>query len=196
MKARDERLIEAGIALSVLVSAVHAVRPLVRRGEVYIGVGFGLLHGLAFAALLGQLNLSHSSLVTTLLGFNLGIELTQLLVVALVMPSLLLLSTTTIYPAFRRNVGALGAVLAAGWFVQRTGVIPVNPLEPVASVLVDNPLLVAAVLATFALGAAISQLKIRQTNQQATDISVKSVGASVGSTSQPALKGGTVTAKP
>jgi hypothetical protein len=43
------------------------------------------MHGLAFAALLGGLDLSRGSLVTELLGFNLGIELTQLIVVALVM---------------------------------------------------------------------------------------------------------------
>ncbi|MEU9286609.1 HupE/UreJ family protein [Streptomyces sp. NPDC048275] len=45
--------------------------------------------------------LDRGSLVTTLLGFNLGIELTQLLVVALLMPSLLVLAQTAVYPAFR-----------------------------------------------------------------------------------------------
>ena len=70
------RLVESGIALSVLVSAVHAIRPLVRRGEVIIAGSFGLLHGLAFAAVLAGLDLSRTGLVTTLLGFNLGIELT------------------------------------------------------------------------------------------------------------------------
>lgn len=147
------RLVEAGIALSVLVSAIHAVVPLVGRGEVIIAGGFGLLHGLSFAAVLGSLDLSRTSLVTTLLGFNLGIELAQLTVVALVMPSLLLLSRTPTYPALRVAGAGLGAVLAAGWLADRVGLLHTNPLEPVANLLVDHPLALAAVLAALALTA-------------------------------------------
>lgn len=145
------RLVESGIALSVLVSAIHAVRPLVRRGEILIAGGFGLLHGLSFAAVLGGLDLSRSSLVTTLLGFNLGIELTQLLVVALVMPSLLLLSRTAAYPVLRVGVGGLGAVLAAAWLAARMGLVRVNPLEGVADLVVEQPVALAVGLAVLAL---------------------------------------------
>ncbi|WP_397469397.1 hypothetical protein [Pseudonocardia charpentierae] len=52
------------------------------------------MHGLAFAALLGQLDLGRDSRVAVLLGFGLP----QLIVVALIMPSLLVLSRTTVYP--------------------------------------------------------------------------------------------------
>ena len=86
------------------------------------------MHGLAFAAILGDLDLSRTSLVTTLLGFNLGIELTQLFVVALVMPSLLLLSRTPVYPILRVSAAALGAVLAAGWLAHRIGLLSLNPV--------------------------------------------------------------------
>ncbi|HEY0240911.1 MAG TPA: HupE/UreJ family protein [Friedmanniella sp.] len=148
------RLVESGIAVSVLVSAIHAVRPLVRRGEVLIAGGFGLLHGLAFAALLGSLDLSRSSLVTTLLGFNVGIELSQLLVVALVMPSLLLLARTPAYGVVRLGAAALGALLATGWVVNRVGLIPANPLEPMGDLLVDHPLALALGLGLLAAGVA------------------------------------------
>jgi HupE / UreJ protein len=145
------RLVESGIALSVLVSAIHAIRPLVRRGEVLIAATFGLLHGLAFAALLGELNLSRSGLVSTLLGFNLGIEITQLMVVALVMPSLVLISRTSAYASLRIGLAALGAMSAAAWFAQRTGLVASNPLEPVGEVLVRYPLALAVALAAIAL---------------------------------------------
>ena len=145
------RLVESGIALSVLVSAVHAVRPLVRGGEVLVAGGFGLLHGLAFAAVLGGLDLGRTSLVSTLLGFNLGIEVTQLLVVALVMPSLLLLSRTPAYAVLRPAVASLGALLAAGWLAARVGLVGTNPLEPVADLLVDHPVPLAVALAVLAL---------------------------------------------
>nr|WP_244957092.1 HupE/UreJ family protein [Candidatus Frankia nodulisporulans] len=145
------RLVESGIALSVLVSAIHAVRPLIRRGEVLIAGTFGLLHGLAFAALLGELDLSRRSLLTTLLGFNLGIEITQLVVVALVMPSLIVISRTVVYPALRIAIASLGAVLATAWFAQRSGLMSGNPLEPVGELLVEHPLILAAGLAVVAV---------------------------------------------
>ena len=151
------RLVESGIALSVLVSAVHAVRPLVRRGEVLIAAGFGLLHGLAFAALLTPLDLSRGGLVGTLLGFNLGIELTQLMVVALVMPSLLVLSRTRLYPFLRTALAVLGGVLAAAWLAERSGLTASNPGEPVANLLVDHPLVVALGLAAVAALAALAE---------------------------------------
>ncbi len=146
-----DRLVESGIALSVLVSAVHAIRPLVSRGEVLIAVGFGLLHGLAFATLLGPLDLGRANLVSTLFGFNLGIEIAQLVVVALVMPSLLLLARTSSYRYFRTGTALVGAVLAAGWLAERSRIISRNPFEPVADLLVDHPLVLAAGLALLAL---------------------------------------------
>lgn len=151
------RLVESGIALSVLVSAIHAVRPLVRRGEVLIAGGFGLLHGLAFASLLGSLDLERSSLVTTLLGFNIGIELTQLMVVALVMPSLILLSGHPIYAVLRTALSATGGLLAAGWLATRVGLIPNNPLEPLGDLLVDHPFALAGGLGAIALALALQQ---------------------------------------
>ena len=144
------RLVESGIALSVLVSAVHAIRPLVRRGEVLIAGSFGLLHGLAFATLLTQLDLSASGLVTTLLGFNLGIEITQLLVVALVMPSLIVLSRTAAYPYVRGATASVGVALSAGWLAERTGLAAANPLEPVGNLLVEHPFAIVACLALIA----------------------------------------------
>ncbi len=149
-----ERVVESGIALSVLVSAVHAIRPLVRRGEILIAGSFGLLHGLSFATLLSQLGLSRRGLLTTLLGFNLGIEIAQILVVALVMPSLVLLSRTSYYPYLRTSTAALGAVLATGWLANRSHLIASNPVEPIANLLIDHPIALACTLALVALACA------------------------------------------
>jgi hypothetical protein len=126
---------------------VHAIRPIVRGGEVWIAAGFGLMHGLAFAALLGALDLGRGSLIGTLLGFNLGIELTQLLVVALVMPSLMVLSRSRAYPAVRTGLAGLGIVLALGWLAERTTLIGSDPLDDVAGALVTYPYAVPIALA-------------------------------------------------
>ncbi|MCM3886079.1 HupE/UreJ family protein [Frankia sp. R82] len=172
------RLVESGIALSVLVSAVHAVRPLVRRGEVLIAVTFGLLHGLAFAALLGALDLGRGSLLTTLLGFNLGIEITQLVVVALVMPSLILISRTVVHPVLRIAVALLGAVLAAAWFAQRSGLMPGDPLEPVGELLVEHPLILAAGLAVVAVLCELARRAGHLTGKPAAAVTRDEPGAS------------------
>ena len=147
------RIVESGIAASILVSGLHAVRPLLPRGEAWIALGFGLMHGLAFAALIARLGLGRRSLLADLLGFNLGIELAQLIVVALLMPSLLLLSRTRAYPATRLALAGGGIVLAAAWLAERTTLIGRDPLEPVTDGLISHPLAVAAALALLAVAA-------------------------------------------
>ncbi len=144
------RVVESMIALSILVSGLHAIRPIARGGEVWIAAGFGLMHGLAFAALLGQLDVGRASLVTELLGFNVGIELTQLAVVALIMPSLMVLSRTRVYPAVRIALAGIGVVLAGAWLAERTTLTATNPLEPLAAALVTHSYVVAGILAVAA----------------------------------------------
>jgi HupE / UreJ protein len=146
-----ERLVESLIALSILVSAVHALRPLVPRGEPIIAAGFGLVHGLAFATLLGDLGMSGGALVTSLLGFNLGIELTQLLVVALMMPSLYVLSQTRAYGVLRPGLALFGLVLAAAWLLERTTLIGSDPFAAVSTAAIDHPFTVAGVFALVAV---------------------------------------------
>jgi hypothetical protein len=141
------RPVEVLIAVSIAISAVHAIRPLVPGGEAAIAFGFGLVHGLGFAEVLRELGLSGRDLVIGLLGFNLGIELAQLVVVALLMPSLWVLSRTRAYTSVRLVVSALALVAAGAWALQRSGVVSSSPLDgPLASA-AAQPLLVAGVLA-------------------------------------------------
>ncbi|QNG38757.1 HupE/UreJ family protein [Geodermatophilaceae bacterium NBWT11] len=147
----DSRVVESLIAVSILASAVHAMKPLVPGGEAAIAAGFGLVHGLAFAAVIDDLGLDRGSLVVQLLGFNLGIELTQLIVVALVMPSLLLLSRTRLYPAVRLTGAAISAALALGWLAERTGLLSSNVLDGMGELPVARGLAIAGGLAALAV---------------------------------------------
>ncbi|MGK5678133.1 HupE/UreJ family protein [Actinoplanes sp. URMC 104] len=113
--------IEALIAVSILVAAAHAVRPLFAGREALVAGGFGLIHGLAFSETLRDLNLSGYRLVTSLLGFNVGIELMQLVVVALVLPPLVLLARSGRYRGIRLMAAALTGVAAVGWLADRVG---------------------------------------------------------------------------
>jgi hypothetical protein len=56
-----------------------------------VAFAFGLVHGCAFAAVLGELELPRARLAPALFGFNAGVEIGQLLVIVAVWPLLLLL---------------------------------------------------------------------------------------------------------
>ena len=51
--------------------------------RVAVVFGFGLLHGLGFASVLGDVGLQDSRFVIGLIGFNIGVEFGQLSVIAL-----------------------------------------------------------------------------------------------------------------
>ncbi len=114
--------VEALIAVSILVAAAHAVRPLFAGREALVAGGFGLIHGLAFSATLRELDLSGGELVLSLLGFNLGIELMQLLVVLLVLPPLCVLALSRGFRRLRISAAVLIGVAAVGWLLARVGV--------------------------------------------------------------------------
>jgi hypothetical protein len=115
----NTKWVEILIALSILITAIHAIKPVFPNKEIIIAAGFGFIHGLAFASILTHLNLETNKLLLSLLGFNVGIELMQLLVIIVVMPCLLLVSPYKIY-SWIRVLGAFFAVIASiAWTVER-----------------------------------------------------------------------------
>ena len=113
------RPVEVLIAVSILVTAVHALRPIFPGKEAAIAAFFGLFHGLAFASTLSELGLARWERVAGILAFNLGIETMQMAVVVAILPSLLLMSRTRGYP-FLRSFGAFCAGVASmGWIAER-----------------------------------------------------------------------------
>lgn len=113
------RPVESLIALSILISAVHAWRPLFAGREPVVAGLFGLVHGLAFATLIGRFGLEPLQKAQSILGFNIGIELVQMLVVLLVTPGLVALARTRAYPAFRTVMATLAGAAAAIWLSER-----------------------------------------------------------------------------
>ncbi len=114
------RPIEVLIAISILVSAIHAARPLFPGREAFLAGSFGLIHGLAFASTLAELGLHRWERVAGIFAFNVGIEAMQLAVVLCTMPSLVLLSRTRFYTPFRLVGAAFAGTAALGWVVERT----------------------------------------------------------------------------
>ena len=113
-------LVEAGIAASVLIAALHNLRPFLPGRRWVFAFGFGLIHGFGFAAVLGDVGLHHESLLLSLLGFNLGVEAGQLALVALLLPLLYGLRTTRWYRPLVHIGGSLAcSALAVIWLVER-----------------------------------------------------------------------------
>ena len=90
-----DRLIEAVIALSIAYVAAENLfgRPAVSRRWL-VSFCFGLVHGFGFSSALRELGLPAQGLLFSLLGFNVGVELGQALVVAICLPLLILLRRT------------------------------------------------------------------------------------------------------
>ncbi len=142
--------VEIVVAASITAGAIHAIRPIVARGEVIFAACFGLVHGLAFAGILERYDLGSSAAVTSLLGFNIGVELAQLLTIALVFPSLYVLSRARSYRVLRIGAASVAAVVSLGWIIDRLG-LAANPFAPAEDWVVTHPLVLVAALAAAAL---------------------------------------------
>lgn len=152
--------VEAFIAASILVGAIHAIRPLFPGKEALVAGVFGLGHGMAFSFVLAEMHLSTGQLVTSLLGFNLGIELVQLLLVCLALPSLLVLARLRVQPALRLAGALLTGTAALGWLADRLG-LP-NPVARAADRAGSHTTLMLAALTVTALAAAAWSLATRR----------------------------------
>ena len=121
--------IEVLVAVSILVSAIHAFKPIYPGKELWVAAGFGVVHGLAFAEALAGFGYSAGVLASSLLAFNIGIEVKQLTIVATCLPWLFLLARTSWYAWLRVPVASLSGVAAIGWIGARALALP-NPVEP------------------------------------------------------------------
>lgn len=114
------RSVEVAIAASVLLAALNNVWPVVTRRAWLIAFGFGLVHGFGFAGALSELGLPKGARLASLLGFNLGVEIGQLGVVALVLPALFALRRRGTYPRVLMPATSCGiAAIAAYWCLRR-----------------------------------------------------------------------------
>jgi hypothetical protein len=118
------RLIESAIALTIAyVAAEDLANELAHkkaRPRWQIAMAFGLIHGFGFARALSDLHLDRSRLLSALVGFNLGVELGQEVVVLVVAPLLWLLYKIPRARRIAAPVFAAGILVAALiWFVQR-----------------------------------------------------------------------------
>ena len=139
------RFIESVIAASIAAAALHNLRPIAANKEWVIAFVFGLFHGMGFASLVSELEVSQTTQLVSLLGRNVGIEIGQTVVVFMVFPGLFLLRRTVFYRPFF-VAGSIGlAVVSLGWMLERIFELDVRA-SSVADRLVQFPRAIGIVL--------------------------------------------------
>jgi hypothetical protein len=124
------RLVESTIAASVVLAALNNVFPVVQeRRRWLVAFGFGLIHGFGFASVLTDLELTRATLLRSLVGFNVGVELGQLSIVFAFLPLAFSLRSSSFYNRFTLAIGSLAVAAIAGiWMAERIFDFKVLPI--------------------------------------------------------------------
>jgi HupE / UreJ protein len=116
-------IVEPIIAASIVFIAVENLFASgLTRWRPYIVFGFGLLHGLGFASVLGEFGLPEDAFLPALIGFNVGVEVGQLMVIlsAFVLVGFWFSAKSWYKPYVANMASAAIAAVGAYWFVERT----------------------------------------------------------------------------
>lgn len=113
------RFVESIIAISIALAALHNITPIFKGREWLIAFLFGLFHGFGFASVLGEKGISGDYLVLSLLGFNVGVEIGQVLIICMVFPVLFLIRKLNIYPKIVTYGSVLLILISLYWFIER-----------------------------------------------------------------------------
>ncbi|MEL6945872.1 MAG: HupE/UreJ family protein, partial [Bacteroidota bacterium] len=115
----SSRWVESIIAFSIALAALHNITPIFKGKEWLVAFVFGLFHGFGFASVLGEKGLGGDFMVLSLFGFNIGVEIGQVLIICLAFPVLFLIRRTKIYPKIITYGSALLIVIALYWVIER-----------------------------------------------------------------------------
>ncbi len=114
-------IVEPLIALSIVwIGIENVIRPKIGVSRLAVIFTFGLLHGLGFAFVLGEVGLAGSAFVISLVAFNIGVELGQLLVLA---PLLVMGAFIGGHAKYHQRVevpiSSMIALIGLYWFIER-----------------------------------------------------------------------------
>jgi len=114
-------LVESVIAFSVILTAFNNLYPVFTSSRWLLAFIFGLIHGFGFAGVLIELGLPENRLGASLLGFNLGVEAGQIMIVGLLLPILYLMREANYYRLVILRGGSIAALLIASiWLFERS----------------------------------------------------------------------------
>ena len=114
------QLVETIIAITVLLTCLHSIKPVLQDSMWQIAFFFGLIHGFGFANVLLDLGLAETALLVSLLGFNVGVEIGQLFIVCVFMVFATVVHRYWWYRTiiFKGGISATAA-LSCIWIIER-----------------------------------------------------------------------------
>ena len=122
------RVVEGGIALTVAYVAFDNFFAPAAAQRWILTFLFGLIHGFGFANVLREMALPGGGLAASLLSFNAGVEIGQMLIAAVLFPAALWLSRQPFRRPVTLAVSAVVFFTGVGWFVQRAFDLPLMPI--------------------------------------------------------------------
>jgi hydrogenase/urease accessory protein HupE len=122
--------------LGILTAPAEVIEPLIALSIAYIGIenlwvkelkpwrialvfGLGLLHGMGFASVMQELDLPEGGIVQPLVGFNIGVELGQITVLALAFAATFWFMKKPAFEKFRKIASGMIGLVGLYWTVER-----------------------------------------------------------------------------
>ena len=114
--------VETMIAVSILILALEMRKETKHSTQKAVGIAFtfGLLHGLGFAGVLQELGLPDTAFWHALVSFNIGVELGQLLFIAILVLLFQFIKKVVSFEKLTAVLSILVGGLAALWCIERT----------------------------------------------------------------------------
>lgn len=113
------RLVESAIAFSICYVALENVFKTKSDYRWAIAFGFGLIHGFGFASALRDLILGKANLLLSVLSFNFGVELGQLMLIGCMLPVLYLLKKRIGFKIVTATASTAVFAVGFAWLIER-----------------------------------------------------------------------------
>jgi len=112
----------------VLLTALNNIFPTISyKKEWLLAFGFGFIHGFGFANAMHEMNLNTSHFASAVFGFNIGVEIGQIVIVLILLPLLYKLSFQKFYKRFLQLSSLIVANIAFLWAIDRAFALNLMP---------------------------------------------------------------------
>ncbi len=115
----NSRIVESVIAFSICFVALENLFKKKVNYRWLVTFGFGLIHGFGFASVLQELIVGKSNLLVSVVSFNLGVEVGQLMIFLVLLPVLYLLKSKMEFRKVTFGVSLAIFMLGFTWLIER-----------------------------------------------------------------------------
>ncbi len=115
----NSRFVESAIALSICYVAAENLFKKEVNYRWLVTFGFGLVHGFGFASALQELIVGRANLLLSVVSFNLGVEIGQLMIISVMLPILYLLKKRFEFRLITAGTSVAIFIIGFTWLIER-----------------------------------------------------------------------------